>query len=477
MIDIRTRIHDKFSLEFKVGYRGDEPQSVGKYQINAWVFIPYSLDVSSKTYHRRDFYRDIRTNIRLITPVFPIDQIVSGDALPLKYLEQSIDGNYEYHIKMFSAIFKSSLRDAIRDIILLNPLGKERDSRLISLAKTVDEILVKYRSLEDSLGLQEISEEYYNFFLFGDEFMCNHVEQQSGGLLHDLERKGEVLSEDAKSALKELIERQIKHKKERGYPLVLEESPQKNREIVFRRGVLKKYIESDLFLNAKKKRDGVVAEQAYLSLAAGVSMIFATVVAFIFQQKYGNFTIPLFIALVVSYMLKDRIKELLRFYYAHKRRGKYFDNKTTVSINDKLIGWSKEGFDFISQRDIPQVVSKIRGRSPLLEADNRYTQERVFLYRKQFMLDRLSLDGTSEYHIEGVNEIIRYNFNNFMYKTDNPEVPLFSLDKSGKINRLLGSKIYYINFVFQLIDKDSEIYKRYRIVFSRSGIKEIEELY
>ena len=37
-------------------------------------------------------------------------------------------------------------------------------------------------------------------------------------------------------------------------------------------------------------------------------MIFATGIAFAFQQKYGNFTIPLFVALVISYMLKDRIK-------------------------------------------------------------------------------------------------------------------------------------------------------------------------
>lgn len=43
---------------------------------------------------------------------------------------------------------------------------------------------------------------------------------------------------------------------------------------------------------------------------------------------------PLFIALAVSYMLKDRIKELMRSYFAHKRLNRYFDNKTKIGIKD-----------------------------------------------------------------------------------------------------------------------------------------------
>ena len=106
------------------------------------------------------------------------------------------------------------------------------------------------------------------------------------------------------------------------------------------------------FLNAKKKREGIIAEQVYFSVAAGISMIFATAIAFSFQQRYGNFTMPFFVALVVSYMLKDRIKELFRYYFAHKHRSKYFDNKTTFGIGHNQIGWSREGFDFISQSNI-----------------------------------------------------------------------------------------------------------------------------
>ena len=33
------------------------------------------------------------------------------------------------------------------------------------------------------------------------------------------------------------------------------------------------------------------------------------------------------IVLVISYMLKDRIKDLLRYYFAHKLGNKYYDKK------------------------------------------------------------------------------------------------------------------------------------------------------
>ena len=100
-------------------------------------------------------------------------------------------------------------------------------------------------------------------------------------------------------------------------------------------GCWKNMRRSDLFLKASKKKDGVLVEQIYYSIAAGLSMIFATVVAFSFQKKYGNFTMPLFVALVVSHMLKDRIKELMRFYFAHRLGKNYFDRKTTISMNER----------------------------------------------------------------------------------------------------------------------------------------------
>jgi len=486
MIDILANIHDKFSLEFKVGFHARRKVKINDFVMNTWIFIPDSLDINSLTYPREHFYRDVRDNIRLITPIFLMRDIARGDKLPLQHLEaafnkiasypsRSANADYEYQIKMFAAIFKSALRDQIK-YIFFTAQPEDRGYLLDALLDDVNETLSRYRALCTIIKTPTVTQENYNYFEFGDEFMSNILDQQFLFLLSRLETSNKILADQFREKIISLIANERKYKKEHGFPVISIDSPDKNRDLVFRRSVLKKFVESDLFLTARKKKDGVLIEQVYLSIAAGISMIFATTVAFSFQRTFGNFTMPLFVALVVSYMLKDRIKDLMRYYFAHKRRAKYFDNKITVSIKNNIVGWSKEGFDFISEKNVPKEVMQIRNRSALLEADNRYTKEKIILYRKLVEIDRPKLDESSKYFVAGINEILRISVQSFLNKMDNPETTLYAVNSNGELTRTMGSKVYYLNFIIQLKYQDFEKFKRYRVVFNRNGIKEIEEL-
>jgi hypothetical protein len=175
-------------------------------------------------------------------------------------------------------------------------------------------------------------------------------------------------------------------------------------------------------------------------------------------------------------MLKDRIKDLVRYYFAHKLKEKYFDNVTTISLNNVRIGWSREGVDFIKEEKVLPMVMKIRDRTPLLESDNRSSEEKILLYRKLVEIDREQLDKNSEYYISGVNDIMRYNISTYLNKMDDPYVPLYVITPEGDYDEVTGEKIYYLNFVIQLKYGEKEVFKRYRLVFNRTGINEIEEL-
>lgn len=147
------------------------------------------------------------------------------------------------------------------------------------------------------------------YFNFGDEFLTNQIEFQTYRFLQLIRERCPADFGEVQPLLMELIRWEIAYKEAAGFQMMKKDSPDKNRGMIFRTHLLRKYAESYLVLNANKKKDGRLAEQVYYSIAAGLSMIFATTIAFSFQQKYGNFTIPLFVALVVSYILKDRIKE------------------------------------------------------------------------------------------------------------------------------------------------------------------------
>jgi hypothetical protein len=80
------------------------------------------------------------------------------------------------------------------------------------------------------------------------------------------------------------------------------------------------------------------------------------------------------------------------------------------------------------------------------------------------------------YHLNGINEILRFHTHRFTQKMDNPEVPVNTLDEEGRVQTVKVQKIYYINLVMQLCEGKSMNYKRFRIVMTRNGILAVEEM-
>jgi hypothetical protein len=175
-------------------------------------------------------------------------------------------------------------------------------------------------------------------------------------------------------------------------------------------------------------------------------------------------------------MLKDRIKEFTRYYFANKLGSYYFDHKTGMNINQSNIGWMKESMDFISGRKLPFDILKRRDRSPILEANNRANSEKVFIYRTRTRIFRKKLDDISHYSITGVNSIIRLNLSNFISKMDNADFPLYYPDENDGFKIVKSEKIYYINFILHLKNDEQNELLRYRICLSRKGIQNIERL-
>jgi len=128
MIEIKTKVHDNFSIEFKESFVVRQKEKDNNFAVNTWLFVPNSLDINPQTYGKDQFYRDVKSNVRLITPVFILRDIVEGKAVPLNYLQDAMIAmassptksnisEYEYQIKMFCAIVKSSLRDEVFHIL------------------------------------------------------------------------------------------------------------------------------------------------------------------------------------------------------------------------------------------------------------------------------------------------------------------------------------------------------------------------
>lgn len=485
MIDIAAKIHDKFSIEFKESYVVNPELKNNQFSVNTWIFMPNSLDINPDTYGKKQFYRDVKSNVRLITPSYLLREMASTHARPYLYLKKSIQdlqanasksniAEYEYQVKMFCAMAKSALRNEYKAMLKLQN-ATQLTQRAQSFKTNIQRILDNYRGLRPLLEQEHLSaHNLHHFFDFGDEFLGNLASTNLIRTLKIIQDLPEI--EATKADFVALIRRNEAYKREKGFPVVDGNDRDKNRFYVFRHSILKKYIESDLFIKLRKQKDGYAVEQTLYALAAGIAMIFATVVSFGVQRIYGALSIPLFVALILSYMLKDRIKELMRFYFAHRLGSKLYDNKAKVLFKENQIGWMKESVDFISDKKTPQEVLELRNRSALLQAENRIHDEKIILYRKYVDIDAKKLKKfITTYPVSGINDIFRIHMNRFVQKMDNPRQMIDMIDSEGNIRPVPSLKIYYINLVMQIRYGSQMRYKRYRVALSRNGIVGIEE--
>jgi len=484
MISESIKIHDKFSFEIKLGYSSDSEIKSANYRINMYLFVPDNLDINRFTYKKENFYNDLTSNIRLMTPVFLLRDVYQGKNSPFSRLENSFINlakrpnketieQYEFQIKMFGSIVRSALR---REVMHINENKIDTDNNFLirNYIQNISDIKKKYRELRRIINVPTVTTKLLNIYLFGDEYLGNQSEKYTFRLLRHLRTKNYDLKLRAK--LLELIKREIEYKTSKELPVVTDNS-NNNEELLYRRSVLKKFIESYLFLNTRIKKEGALAEQLIYSLAAGIAMMFATGVAFYTQKEYGNFTIPLFIALVISYMLKDRMKELARIYFSGRYRRRHFDHKTKIfSGKNHSIGFCKESFGFIKEGDISERVMKRRNRSHLTEIENNWNSEQVILYRKQIKLFGKNLKNVyRKYTINGVHDIVKINITRFLEKMTNPEIPMYFVQNES-YKKIHGNKVYHLNLILNFVTQDKEFFRRYRIVLNRNGIKRIQQI-
>ena len=469
MIEIQTKIHDKFSVEFKVGFSGRDDAKMDYFDVNSWIFIPNGLYINKNTYSKDRFYTDMKSNIRLITPSFTLRQMVEGDDAPLQNVIKSLNNinEFEFQMKLFGSIFKSSIRDVSTDII--KEKNKETSSRQCAdYISDLHLVLQSYRKIYDMIDPK--NEAMLAKFRFTDEFISHQMQIQTMKVVKALQHLEGM--QDATKALIKALEEETAYKVSKGYSHVIINDGANNRKLVNHHSKLKKYIESALFLNVNTTQDGQAVKQISFSLAAGLAMMVYLLITTFFQKYWGNYPALIFFILVIFYILKDRIKELTRWMFAYQLKDKYYDNKTVISIKDNQVGILKEGMDFISEDKVPAEVMNLRRRTRL-EAENKLLDEKIILYRKRVEIDNQTLRNQYDYEFKGINDIIRYHVNYLTKKADNPETLIDCLDENGNVQTIKAERVYTLHFVLQFKWENQIEYRDFHVNVNRNGIVDI----
>ncbi|MGM0597453.1 MAG: hypothetical protein ACQES9_10485 [Myxococcota bacterium] len=488
MIEESIEIHDNYQFEIKLGYKLNKKDKSSNYKVETFLFLPNSLGINSYSYSKKNFYDDIQAYIRIKTPVYQLNQIASENHSPLGKLKTSIDEmvnhynnktikKFEHHLKMFCCIFKSSLRDHITTVSNRQNLTDKENLMAKYLENTI-EIITKFRKLRTKLNLPLIKQSTFSFYCFADEYISLLVEAFSFDLMEILESEKALHKQKYKAKLMDLISSEIDYRKQNDYPSIPED-PESREKYLFRASILKKYTGNVLFLNTKIKQEGELLEQILFALAAGLAMIFAILTTFYAKYHYSEFSMPVIMILIISYMFKDRIKEAGRAYFGAKLRNRLYDHKMNIYHNNReKLGWRKESFTFLKEAKLPADIEKLRQREHLTEIENGWVGENIMLYKKEIQLYKKKLNKIyRKYNIESINDILRFNVMSYLKKMDDPKKIIHVLDtQNNTFERIYGKRVYFLNMIIKYTYNNEVEYKRYRITLNRDGIKRIDNI-
>lgn len=491
-----AKSHDRYQIELKLDYELGKGKKT-HYRISTYLFFPNSLGITEESYPKDEFYRDVKNYIRIKTPILSLRDLIDSDITPLSnvreivsqtnwYQDEELNKHLIRALKLFGAMFKSTLREHMN---LVDKRIQEAvsEAKIHTLAENLIEefinqskqISTRYRSFYAELNLPIVREETFLAYTLVDEYTSLLIQESATELFKTVSRHFDKENQKCLEDLNHIVQMERTHRASHGYGTILKPGDA-NEVYAFRASVLKKYVGSILHLSTDSQREGQGMEHFLMALVAGVSMVFATIIAFYFQTIYGNFTFPVFVALVIGYMFKDRIKEFGRAILSSKLHNFLYDRRINIKTLDGKykLAVLREKTSFISEKDLPKAVLTARHKDPFADLDNEGMGETIICHTKDIILDASLFPKAFEGYpkVNGINDIIRYNIQAYLQKMADPIKEQLLLE-NGQLKTVRTQKVYHVNVVSQyksITPRVEILHKRMRLVLTRQGIKRIE---
>lgn len=365
------KLHSAEQLEIKQEIEIDPEVARSRYSVESYFFFPPALYINKETYTEADFRRPLKSYVRLRLPKFPLSDFMEKgeEYLRLKALladSSSSVRQREAALKRYALLIKGAFKRRIRAL-----LASGTEEKVATLVNELRQVIAASRPLllaaadpkEPSLAVTARA---------ADEYLATILEYHGKRLLAHFD-----------GGLRSFLNENALYR-EKYYPESA--SWQRPEDVLYRWRSLKKFISSQLFLVVKMREGNPWLLQSLYGIAAAVSMIFATVVAFLWQGKYGALSWNLFLALVIAYIFKDRLKDWMRARLAKLFRRWLPSRRQLIYANDgRMVGVCRESFDFVKRAEVPPEILTLRTKAHYVPFAQEEA-ESIFLYRKDVEL-------------------------------------------------------------------------------------------
>lgn len=492
--DIHFR--DSAQFEIKSEFLIDPDAHSNIYKQEFYLFIPNSLQINSKTYSRQQFYLDQTNLIRYKTPRFSFSELLSPQSqrsplTRLRVLKDSLDqqavSEASHELKLLGNIFKAAIRERIK--LILNDLEypdsiKMCESHISQLCTDIKAVRKAFVQLQEEFNLGHSHSILYFHFKYTDEFMSQMIDHYLTALLKSIRNLQAKELEKFSGVDQQLTDLIIEEKHYRQQHHLVPKSPKQqvyNEAILHRSSLLNKFMLEALLLNTHRQSIEEKHSDIVGALAAGVAMlVYMVLFAWNISVLVIN-SIPFILLVVGFYVLKDRLKEMVKRTYSRQASRWLPDYATEIqSPKGYQIGLLKENLAFIDLEDIPKPILDMRNRDFHEELQTMQRAETVIQYKREVILN------PPVSHVEDrrreLTILFRLNIDYFLRKANNALQPHLTLDGENlDIKEQLLPKVYHLNvIILNTALRDQEVtkfeIKKFRVVIDKLGIKRVEQI-
>lgn len=503
IFDASVKFHDRHRFEIKLDMDLADTARA-EFDMEAYFFVPKALNIAPQTYSKDQFYGDLQRYVRFQIPRMSLAKISdnSNKLSPLFRIRASLsrlragerDQRLVSHVydefKLLGCIIRGELRDGAR--LFISVLGRGENPRPgVFLAEGLDNFVLDLQSLSSALSSlkRDVTDSSVPLRIretaaYFDEYRSLMLEEYLAALVSALRGAGvggpagDPRLAAAEKKLSDMASEQEGYRRAMGYPSVYNKKDG-GETLIYRRGVLKKFISSALYLRAEVA-EWTTMSQLAPGIAAGIAMLFAVVATLYAQSRYALNSAAFVLIAVGSYIFKDRIKDWLKVFFSRSMAKWLYDRKSEILTprDNVRIGEMREAFTFLKPGDVPADILGLRNTDNITSIDEDGKPERVFKYKKEMILKPRLISRLHDRR-KDLNDIIRFNITDFIKQADDPRAEYRRVAPDGMIVSSSCPRVYRLNLVlrYSYRGRDGAMRvnrERIRVVLNKEGIVRME---
>jgi len=486
------RSHGFQQIEIKTRYPLRNNRKT-RYEMDLFISTPYQLGIDEHRYGRQGFYRDMKDNTRYTINEIPLHQLSekqSEQISPVARIYQVLKEkktltSEEEHMVLyelrslsnyFSTQVKQSYRRDKRLVRQKNDENAEAEGRITQQLQEIQKFLHTYRELMKEIDSCTKSLDVHKASLWADEYMSLTTERIL--LYYYNLLKHTPPSEKLLKDISRTVQQEKKWRTEKQYISACIDGDQISREAgLERENMLKKWSQGVLYLTSQDSKVEKGLIHVFAGAAAAIAMAVAVLFTFFADTWFSIYSLPWALVIIVSYILKDRIKEGFRGLFI-RILPRLISDKTENLIDQRkkeVVGKARSFVKFIKRKNLPEQMKTAMGRQEdelgkTLEESNIIWLNKTILLRSGKLLREQS-------RFNSITEIIRISLEDFFEHMDNPKKSICRADRQGNLVTISGNRVYHCDIFVKLAD-DSEKKERifwYDVVLTQKGLLRIEQ--